>query len=258
MRGTFANTRIALILRRWRSRFGISAPRVAVRTHLPWYWRVLSMLLIVAVTVTLATWMYDAGRRFAGFERSETEQELDTLHARTAELEKELAHLRSQADASESKLQIEHTAQLQLTRQVKSLEEENTRLKEDMSVFENLALADGPEGSVSINQLRVEPNGGGTPNLYRYRMLVALQGNKKDNEFKGNLQLALSTQQDGKNVMMLLPSQTDANSPQYTITFRRFRHIQGTFLIPSGARIQNLEVRLLQGGVVKASKSVAL
>ena len=196
------------------------------------------------------------GRRFAGFERSETEQELDALHARTAELEKELTHLRSQADASESKLQIEYTAQLQLTRQVKLLEEENTRLKEDMSVFENLALADGQEGSVSINQLRVEP--GDTSNLYRYRMLVAQQGNRKDNEFKGNLQLMLNTQQDGKNVMILLPSQTDANSPQYNVSFRRFRHIQGTFLIPSGARIKNLEVRLLQGGVVKASKSVAL
>ncbi|MBI5921753.1 MAG: hypothetical protein HY847_08860 [Betaproteobacteria bacterium] len=257
MRRSYTNSRFALILRRWRSRFGISAPRVAVRTHLPWYWRALGMLLILAVTLYLATWMYDAGRRFAGFERSETEQELDTLRTKTMELEKELAHLRSQADASESKLQIEHTAQQQLSRQVKLLEEENARLKEDMSVYENLALADGQEGSVSINQLRVEPDGGGS-NLYRYRMLVALQGNKKDVEFRGNLQLTISTLQDGKNVMILLPSQAEANSQQYNISFKRFRHIQGTVLIPQGARIKNLEVRLLQGGVVKASKSVSL
>lgn len=257
MRRTYANSRIALILRRWRSRFGISAPRVAVRAHLPWYWRVLSVLLILVVTLSLGTWIYDAGRRFAGFDRSETEQELDMLRTRTAELKKELVQLRSQADASESKLQIEHTAQQQLSSQVKLLEEENARLKEDMSVYENLALADGQEGSISINQLRVEPNGD-AGNAYRYRMLVALQGNKKDVEFKGNLQLALNTLQDGKNVMILLPSQAEANSQQYNVSFKRFRHIQGTFLIPQSARIKSLEVRLLQGGVVKASRNVSL
>ncbi|MCX7179349.1 MAG: hypothetical protein NTX56_11445, partial [Proteobacteria bacterium] len=227
MFGSFTNTRIALSLRRWRRRFGISAPRVAVRTHVPWYWRLLSVLVMLAVTLALATWVYDAGRRFAGFERSETEQELDALRAKTAEMEKELARLRSLADASESKLQIEHTAQQQLTRQVKLLEEENTRLKEDMSVFENLALADGHEGSVSINQLRVEQIGGGAANQYRYRMLAALQGNKKDNEFKGYLQLMVNTLQDGKNVMMLLPTQAESNLPQYSVSFKRFRHVEG-------------------------------
>lgn len=258
MHWSFANSRFALILRRWRGRFGVSAPRVAIRTHVPWYWRVLSIVLILAVSLALAAWIYDAGRRFAGFERSETAQELEALHARAAEREQELAHLRSLADASESKLQIEHTTQLQLARQVKVLEEENNRLKEDMSVFENLALADGQEGSISINQLRLEPAGGGNANLYRYRMLVAMQGSRKDSEFKGNLQLVLSTQQDGKNVMIFLPSPSDSNSQKYNISFKRFRHIEGTFLIPSGVRIKNLEVRLLQGSVVRASKSLTL
>lgn len=258
MRWSFANSHIALILRHWRRRFGVSAPRVAVRTHVPWYWRALSVVVILAFSLALASWIYDAGRRFAGFERSETAQELDELRARNGELEKELSRLRSIADASESKLQIEHTAQQQLTRQVKLLEEENTKLKEDMSVFENLALAEGQEGSISINQLRLEPAGGGKANLYRYRMLVAMQGKKKESEFKGNLQLVLSTQQDGKNVMIFLPSQADSNSQQYNVSFKRFRHIEGTFLIPSGARINNLEVRLLQGSVVRASKSLTL
>lgn len=246
------------MLRRWRGRFGVSAPRVAVRAHVPWRWRVLSVVGILVVTLALAAWIYDAGRRFAGFERSESVQELEQLRARVAEQEQELSRLRGIADASESKLQIEHATQLQLIRQVKVLDEENTRLKEDMSVFENLALAEGKEGSVSINQLRLEPAGEGKANLYRYRMLVAMQGGQKDGEFKGNLQMVLSTQQDGKNVMMFLPSQFDSNPQQYNVSFKRFRHIEGTFLVPAGARIQNLEVRLLQGGAVKASRSLVL
>lgn len=258
MRWSFTNSHIALILRRLRGRFGVSAPRVAIRTHVPWYWRGLSVVFILSVSLALAAWIYDAGRRFAGFERSETVQEIDALYARNAELEKELLRLRSIADASESKLQIEHTAQQQLTRQVKLLEEENTKLKEDMSVYENLALAEGQEGSVSINQLRLERAVDGKANLYRYRMLAAMQGKKKESEFKGTLQLVLTTQQDGKNVMIFLPAQSDSNSQQYNISFKRFRHIEGTFVIPSGARVNNLEVRLLQGSVVRASKSLTL
>lgn len=258
MRRAFTNSRLALSLRRWRGRFGISAPRVAVRTHVAWYWRVLSILVILAATLVLASWIYDAGRRFAGFERSQTEQELDTLHVRKDELEKEVARLRSLADASESKLQIEQTTQQQLTRQVKLLEDENARLKEDLSVFENIALAEGREGSLSINRLSVAPDGSGTANLYHYRMLVVMQGSKKEVEFKGNLQLAVNLQQDGKSVMMLLPLPADPNVLQYSVNFKHFRRLDGTFRIPSGARIKTVEVRLLQSGVVKASKSLTL
>ena len=258
MRRPFTNSRIALSLRRWRGRFGISAPRVAVRTHVAWYWRVLSMLVILAASLALANWVYDAGRRFAGFDRSQTEQELDTLHVKSAELERELVRLRCLADASDSKLQIELTTQQQLTRQVKLLEEDNARLKEDLSVFENIALGEGREGSLSINRFSVDAEGGAAASLYHYRMLVVMQGNKKEIEFRGTLQLMLTLQQDGKSVMMLLPLPAEQNALQYNVNFRHFRRLDGTFRVPAGARIRTVEVRLLQGGVLKASKSVTL
>lgn len=258
MRWTYPNSRIALNLRRWRGRFGISAPRVAVRTHVPWYWRFLSVLAILAATLALANWVYDAGRRFAGFERSQTEQELDALHVRKNELEKELVRLRSLADASDSKLQIERTTQQQLSRQVKLLEEENARLKEDLSVFENIALAEGREGSLSINRLSVVPDPSGTANLYHYRLLAVIQGSKKEIEFRGTMQLAIALQQDGKNVMMLLPPPGESNAAQYNVNFKHFRRLDGTFRIPPGSRLRSVDVRLLQSGALKASKSVTL
>lgn len=245
------------MLRRWRSRFGISAPRVAVRTHVPWYWWGGSALAILAVTVAVAGWMYDAGRRFAGFDRDASEQELIVWQTRTVELEKEVARLRSLADAGESRLQIERAAQQQLARQVKVLEEDNARIKDDLAVFESLAQAEGQGDSLSINRLRVESESN-SANQYRYRMLLAMQGNSKEREFKGNLQLALSLRQDGQTAMLLLPLATEANAPQYRINFKHFRRLDGVFAAPAGARIERVEVRLLQDGVLKASKSVSL
>lgn len=243
------------MLRRWRGRFGISAPRVAVRTHLPWYWRALAVVVVLGLSFALAGWIYEAGRRFSGFDRNETEQELSELRTNAATLEQEVARLRALADAGESKLQIELTTQQQLTRQAKALEEENSRLKEDLSVFENLAQAEGPEGSLSINRLRVEAD---MADQYRYRMLVAIQGGKKEREFNGSLQLALTLQQDGKNVMMVLPAAEGAASRSFELRFKHFRRIEGTFKIPVGARLKSVEVRLLQDSVVKAAKTAII
>jgi len=90
------------------------------------------------LALTLAAWMYDAGRRFAGFDRSELQNEFARLRESMARLESEAAMLRSIANASESRLKIEQTAQTQLASQVKALEDENNRLKEDLAFFENL------------------------------------------------------------------------------------------------------------------------
>ena len=57
-----------------RRRFGIAAPRVAVRSEVAWYLRWVGLILVLACSAALAAWMYDAGRRFAGFDRSEVER----------------------------------------------------------------------------------------------------------------------------------------------------------------------------------------
>lgn len=255
MFGTFANSRLALIFRRWRGRFGIFAPRVAVRTHVPAHWWGVAAAVILIVSVVIAHWVFDAGRRFAGFDVSATGHEIDNLRSKATELEKEVARLRGLADAGESRLQIELAAQQQLARQVKQLEEENAQLKDDLSAFETLAQAGGQEANLSINRLRVEQDGGNA-GQYRYHMLVSMNGNGKEREFKGHLQLALKLQQQGHDVMMTFPSAADAASQQYRISFKHFRRIDGSFPVPANVKVRSVEVRLLQDGTLKASKTV--
>lgn len=244
------------MLRRLRSRFGISAPKVAVRTHIPWYWRVLATISILSISIAMAGWVYDAGRKIAGFDKHETEQEMVALRDRVAELTQETAKLRALVNAGESTMQIERTAQEQLVRQVKALEQENGRLKEDLAFFENLAAAEGKDAGFTINQLRVEPNG--TPGQYRYRLLAAAHGGKKDREFKGSVQLLVSLQQDGKSAMITIPAQGDLAKGKFNINFKHFQRVDGTFQIPFEARIMSVEARLVQDGVTRASQTIAL
>jgi hypothetical protein len=247
-----------LTLRRLRSRFGISAPRVAVRTQVPWYWRALGAVLIIAAALAMAGWIYDAGRRFAGFDATETGQELRDLREKVGRLEAELDRQIHIADAGESSLQIERTAQQQLTLQVKRLEQENARLKEDLGAFEGLAQGDGPaRQGLAIQRLRVEASGGGDGH-YRYRMLVVVQGAKQDREFTGSLQLVATVQQEGKLVMITFPRPDAPDTSDFAFNFKHFRRLEGVFRVPAGAVVKAVEARVLQGGATVASQRFAL
>lgn len=255
MFGSFASSRLALTLRRLRGRFGISAPRVAVRTHLPWYWRALSVVVLAGASLALAGWIYDAGQRFAGFHQGASEHEIAGMRERIGQLESELDSVRTVANASESRLRIESTSQEQLSRQIRILEEENTRLKSDLATFES--LAGGPAGNPgpAISRLEILPDGGGQ---YRYRLLVAQTGDKKDKEFNGTIQLLATVQRGKETVMMQFPAAGDPAASQYQVNFRYFRRLEGMFKVAADVRIQRVEARLIQDGVVKASQSVAL
>lgn len=230
------------LLKKIRQRFGISAPRMTVKTHVAWYWRMLGLVAVLSCSFALAAWIYDAGRRFAGFDRGEAEQELSKLRERVGRLTPETAGLRASVNASESKLQIERAAQAQLGRQVKVLEDENARLKEDLAFFENLIPSEHRDNALLINRFRVER--GALPGEFRYRLLL-LQGGRRDKPFQGNLQLVVTLQQDGKDAIITLPEVATAQA--YKISFKYFQRVEGTFQVAPGARVGMVQVRIFEG-----------
>ena len=235
------------LLKKIRQRFGISAPRMTVKTHVAWYWRMLGLVAVLSCSFALAAWIYDAGRRFAGFDRSEAEQELSQLRESVGRLTQETAGLRASVNASESKLQIERAAQTQLGRQVKVLEDENARLKEDLAFFENLIPSEHRDNTLLINRFRVEP--GALPGEFRYRLLL-LQGGRRDKPFQGNLQLLVTLQQSGKDAIITLPEEGAAQA--YKISFKYFQRVEGTFRVAPGARVKMVQVRIFESGSTQA------
>jgi hypothetical protein len=232
-------------LRRIRHRFGIAAPRLAVNPHVPWYWRALRIVAVLSVSGVLALWMYDAGRRFAGFDRSEVEDELTMLRKRVVELETDVPRLRAVADSSDARLKIEQAAQRDLARQVKRLEADNARLKEDIAFFENLSTRDQADERVQIARFKVEP--GALPGEYRYRVLV-MQGGQRPRGFEGRLQFIVNLQRDGKDAILAIPDESPEPGTAYQISFTRFYRAEGVFRVDPAAKVQSVQVRLLEKG----------
>jgi hypothetical protein len=235
------------LLKRIRQRFGISAPRMTITTHVTWYWRMFGLVAVLSCSLALAAWMYDAGRRFAGYDRGAAEQELSQLRERVGKLARESAELRASVNASESTLQIERAAQTQLGRQVKALEDENARLKEDLAFFENLIPGENRDNTLLINRFRVDP--GALPGEFRYRLLL-LQGGRREQPFQGNLQLVVTLQQDGKDGIITLPEEGAAQA--YKISFKSFQRVEGTFRVAPGASVSMVQVRIFEGGSTQA------
>jgi hypothetical protein len=210
------------------------------------------MLLFLSFALALAAWMYDAGRRFAGFDRSELQNEFARLGESMARLESEAARLRSIVNASESRLKIEQTAQVQLGAQVKALEDENNRLKEELAFFENLVPSERRGEKVSIHRFKVDRDV--LPGEFRYRLLV-LQGGRLDREFHGSLQLVVEMQQEGRDATIVIPDSAETGGTAFKLNFKYFRRVEGTFRVPAGARVRTVQARILENGSSEARAS---
>lgn len=243
-------------LRRFRGWFGIAAPKVAIRPHLPWYWRALLTATVLVGGLAIAGWVYDAGRSFAGFERSESDQRLDTLKQRLGALEDELERLRKVANVSENSLQIERTAQQKLADQVRRLERENSQLKEELAVFESLAGGGVKSAAPGISRFELEhdPNSG----RCRFRLLVTAGAGHQERPLDARLLITVTAVQDGKPAILKFPSAAEQNSPSFNLSLRRYLRQEGSFQLPLGARISDAEASLLVGGATVASKRAAL
>ena len=242
--------------RRFRRRLGVGAPRLAIRTHMAWYWRLFLVLGSGVLVLVLASWIYDAGRNVAGFDSRASEARLDALRGAVSELESELKALRTSVGVADSQLTIERAVQQQLSRQVKALEAENTVLKQDLAFFEGLVPQSvSGEGGIHINRFRVDSEG--TAGQYRYRMLLLYNGGGAK-DFQGELQFLLKLRQGKEDVMMSLPAEAEARSQRYRVSVKRFQRLEGVFTLPSGAILKSVEVRVLSEGAVRARQLVNL
>lgn len=113
---------------------------------------------------------------------------------------------------------------------------------------------DGP--GMKIDHLRIEP--AELPGEYRYRMLVIHQAGRQVKEVQGALKLQLRLLQDGKDVMISIPTEREPNPQKFRFEIKHFHRLDGVFTVPRGAVLKSVEALLLQDGSVRARQTVTL
>lgn len=237
----------------WFRRLSISAPKMMIRSQLPWPLRFVFWVLALGLGGAIALWAYDLGRSFAGFGPNVGEQ-VELLDHRVKQLSLERERLTSQVSAAESEINIERAGQKPLRDQIKALEAENTKLKEELSFFESLLPANTGSKGIGIQRLALELV---TSNQVRYHMLV-MQGGSGKQEFVGDLQLVATVLQDGKSVMLTFPKEKGAEPDKFRIRFKHYQRLEGVLSLPEGVIVKSVQARILENGQVRAQQSASL
>ncbi len=237
-----------VMMRSLKRKFGISAPKVAVRPQIPGYVRWLAIAILAVLAVGLSWSMYDAGRKFAGFDKNEINYELDRLSQTNIRLQRENDELSMKIASLDRQSQMDHVAREDIGKQVKALETENIRLKEDLAFFQNLGSVPGKtEQRVSIGRLKLER--GQLPGEYHYS-LVLVQGGQRQKDFQGSLEFAVNFQQNGQKMVMPLASENP--SKMLDVRFKFYQRVERSFRMPPNAAVESMQVKVFENGIAQA------
>lgn len=234
---------------RWkllRRRMSISAPRMIVRSHLPWPLRWAAFALMLGFSAAIALWAFEFGKTIAGVD-GRSADELKQLRVEVAELRAEREKALSVANTAQSLLVAEKTVQDKLAQQLKLVEADNMALKADLGFFERLLPAGGAEGIV-IRGLQAELR---APGQLRFQMLVMQAGGKRLPAFNGRYDVTLTGTLDGKPWNFVRPGGAQS------LQLRQYLRLEGVIDHPEQAVVKTVSVRVMDlNGAVKTTLTV--
>ncbi len=237
-------------LRRLLRNFGISAPRMAVRTHLPWWGRGAIVLVLVAMIGGMWWWGFDFGQIFGGFNRKEVEARLISLEGETKKLRTEAFDLRAKNSTLESEIAMARGSQEAQQRQSVELSGENAQLKEELAFLQKLVSDSSKQTGLQLQRLSVERD---SDEMWHYNVLVVRGGNPKD-EFEGNvvLQATLAPLPGAPagthGGILTLPDDQPEAKPALSLKFKYYQRVEGRFRVPPGMRVTAVTARAFEAG----------
>ncbi len=231
---------------RWkllRRRWSVSAPRMIIRSHLPWPLRWAVAAVVLGFSAALALWAFQFGRELAGA-GPHGQEEVERLRAEVQHLREVSRQATSVANTAESLLKAERTAQEKLAQQLRQLEADKQTLQADLGFFEQLMPATG--AGLQVRGLQAQPV---APGQWRLQMLLTQNG-KAAPEFQGRYEVQWVGSLAGRPWTQVVPGSTDLRLRQYT-------RVEGVLNHPPEAVIKALTVRVIDPqGTVRATQTL--
>lgn len=232
--------------RRARQHFSIDAPRMAVRSRLPWPWRAVAAVGLLAVVAGMWWWGFDFGQIFGGFNRKEVEARTAALEAENAKLRDENAKLRARSIELDSELAIATGARDSLSKQARELLEENSQTKEELAFLQKLIADSSKQPGLAIQRLVVERE---RDDLWRYSLLLVRGGNPKD-DFVGRVALSVTLQPPAgaRPTTLALPDEQPESAAQLKLDFKYYQRVEGPIRVPAGSVVRAVTARVYDAG----------
>jgi len=182
-----------------RRRLTISAPRMSVRSALPWPVRWAIVALVFGFCAAIGLWAFEFGRDIAGLENGgqsellQLREKVKALQAETDATMEQRNQAQSIANTAGALVAAEKASSERLAAQVKQLDDDNRRLRDDLGFFEKLIPASSAE-AVAIRGMQAEALENGK---IRWQVLV-IQSKKNAPELVGRLEISFTGTLAGK------------------------------------------------------------
>ncbi len=236
-----------------RRRLTISAPRMAIRSAMPWPFRWAIVAIVLGFCAAIGLWAFEFGKDIAGLEKGSREEML-RLRTELTLAQSELASIKSERDKAQSiantagtLVTAEKASQERLLSQVKQLEMENRMLRDDLGFFEKLIPSTGGE-AMAIRGLQAEMQNDAK---LKWQVLV-IQSGKNPAEFNGRLEVSFTGLHNGKPWIATLPGEPAA------IKVRQYGRMEGEFEVPDQVVVKGMSAKVMDGTVVRATQSIKL
>jgi len=247
--------------RRVRQQFSIDAPRMAVRSRLPWPWRAVVGATLLAVIAGMWWWGFDFGQIFGVVARRETEARIAALEAENAGLRAESAQLRGKTTQQEIELAMTSGAQASLSKQAQELSTENAQIKEELAFLQKLVADANKQVDLSIQRLSVERE---RDDAWHYSVLLVRGGGPKD-DFEGSVTLQATVQPSTpggstRPAIISLPDEGPGSVAALKVKFKYYQRLEGSIPVPEGSVVHAVTVRVFESGQAspRATRSLVI
>ena len=242
--------------------FRIDAPRMAVRSRLPWPWRAVVVLTLLAIVGGMWWWGFDFGQILGGFNRKEIEARQAALVTEAESLRAEARTLRARNSELETELAMAKGAQDTLGKQAQELSSENSQIKEELAFLQKLVADSNKQVGLGIQRIAVERERG---NAWHFSLLLVRGGSPTD-EFEGNLKLTVTVlpapagSGTQHSVTLMLPEDQPDTAQALRLKFKYYQRVEGSFQVPEGATVRSLVARAFENGQTspRATRNLAV
>lgn len=236
-------------------RLTVSAPRMAVRSALPWPIRWVALAVVAGFCAAIAVWSFEFGKEIAGLDQG-LKQQWAQAQAENAALKLQLRRVTDERDqalsvanTADTVLAAEKAAQVKLAEANQLLMAENQKLKEDLGFFEALMPASaGNAAPLSLRGVQAEVLSSGE---LQWQVLVTQSG-KKPSELECRLELTFSGTSDG--------SPWNGALPDGVVFFKlkQYGRLKGVYPLPARTVVRSVTAKIFQGDTLRAVQTVRL
>lgn len=188
-------------------------------------------------------------------------QHIHQLQAQLLKARTEMSQVLTQRDVLEGQLAVEVSTRKGLEATLGAIQQDLGSARDKIAFFEELLPA-GPEGSIGIRALDIQKKNG----TLEYRVLLMRHGTNTA-PFEGVLQFEASGHLEGEPVTVVLQpvriedaESEPASSPVQVLAlkFEQFQRSTGLLQIPAGLVLNEVTLNVLEGQILRVSRTVAL